>query len=78
MSRARHGCVGCVGWRQGTWQAAGGPPHANRFCMSMHACPIRPIYGCSLLPLAGGCFSPQYALHGDLAQLRIWDRVLTK
>ncbi|PRW20453.1 concanavalin A-like lectin glucanase [Chlorella sorokiniana] len=26
----------------------------------------------------GGCFSPQYALHGDLAQLRIWDRVLSK
>ncbi len=24
----------------------------------------------------GGCFSPQYQLHGDMAVLRIWDRVL--
>jgi hypothetical protein len=24
----------------------------------------------------GGCFSPQYQLHGDLAVLRIWDRAL--
>ena len=26
----------------------------------------------------GGCFSPQYALRGDMAQLRVWNRVLTK
>lgn len=25
----------------------------------------------------GGCFSPQYALHGDMANLRIWSRVLS-
>ena len=24
----------------------------------------------------GGCFSPQYQLHGDMAVLRIWDSVL--
>ena len=26
----------------------------------------------------GGCFSPQYALHGEVAQLRVWSRVLTQ
>lgn len=24
----------------------------------------------------GGCFSPQYQLHGDMAVLRVWDRAL--
>ena len=24
----------------------------------------------------GGCFSPQYQLHGDMAVLRIWERAL--
>lgn len=27
---------------------------------------------------AGGCFSPQYSLHGDMASLRVWDRVLSR
>lgn len=26
----------------------------------------------------GGCFSPQYSLHGDLAALRVWSRVLSR
>lgn len=30
------------------------------------------------LPPAGGCFSPESALHGDMAGLRVWSRVLSK
>ncbi|KAL4422517.1 hypothetical protein ABPG75_008714 [Micractinium tetrahymenae] len=26
----------------------------------------------------GGCFSPQYSLHGDMANLRVWNRVLSR
>lgn len=26
----------------------------------------------------GGCFSPGYALDGDMANVRVWDRVLSK
>lgn len=27
---------------------------------------------------AGGCFSPEYALHGEMANLRVWNRVLSR
>jgi hypothetical protein len=26
----------------------------------------------------GGCFSPQYGFHGDMAALRIWNRVISQ
>ncbi|PSC70155.1 concanavalin A-like lectin glucanase [Micractinium conductrix] len=26
----------------------------------------------------GGCFSPEYALHGEMANLRVWNRVLSR
>ena len=68
----------------GQVQECYGEPYA-RACFAVRACACQA--GQHTLPsnlhmaprrCAGGCFSPQYALHGDMAQLRVWDRVLSR
>ncbi|KAL4421057.1 hypothetical protein ABPG77_001352 [Micractinium sp. CCAP 211/92] len=66
------------------WSSRAGVVHPDRGGVDPHiaARTARSSNGSLVLGQAhdcpGGCFSPQYSLHGDMANLRVWNRVLSR